>query len=117
MYGTTMLNEAITTEVMLVAYDYNAQQPRLFTKGNAIKHPELYNLQFKDAAEASAAAPIYFAPKVVGNQTLVDGGIIANNPSLYAYIYAIEELGKDPKNIRVLSVGTGEQIAVKLNVT
>ena len=38
---------------------------------------------------------------------LIDGGIICNNPSLYAYYYARYYLGKT--NVRIISLGTGNQ--------
>ena len=43
---------------------------------------------------------------------LVDGGIIANNPSLYAFIYAAEKHKKE--NIRVISIGCGAKVHPKL---
>lgn len=49
----------------------------------------MYNFSIADCAEASAAAPIYFNPKIIGNQTLIDGAIIANQPALYAYLLAV----------------------------
>jgi hypothetical protein len=63
------------------------------------------------AAGGSSAAPGYFDPKVFENgkgetEVLVDGGIIANNPSMYAFIFASEMNKK--KNIRVVSIGTGQ---------
>jgi len=62
------------------------------------------------AAGATSAAPGYFDPRIYENgngerEVLVDGGIIANNPSMYAFIFASEF--KKQKNIRVISIGTG----------
>jgi hypothetical protein len=59
---------------------------------------------------ASSSAPIYFDPTTRVNgygfkARLIDGGIICNNPSLYAYYYARYLLEK-PK-IRIISLGTG----------
>lgn len=89
MFGDIMLTEAITPEVNIVAYDYENRQPRLFSKAAALNGPpEYYNLTFKDAAEGSASAPIYFDPKQYKNMTLVDGGIIANNPAFYSYLFS-----------------------------
>jgi uncharacterized protein len=62
------------------------------------------------AAGASSAAPGYFDPRIYENgygvrEVLVDGAIIANNPSMYAFIFASEF--KKNKDIRVISLGTG----------
>ena len=70
-----------------------------------------------DCAEASAAAPLYFDPKVIGNQTLVDGGIIANEPALYAVLHAKYALNVDPDTIRMVSIGTGMSLSADINVT
>jgi predicted acylesterase/phospholipase RssA len=40
-------------------------------------HPEIRLWQ---AARATSAAPSLFKPQTVGNDTLVDGGLGANNP-------------------------------------
>jgi patatin-like phospholipase/acyl hydrolase len=65
-----------------------------------------------NATGASSAAPTYFDPKVQQNmygliEMQIDGGIICNNPALYAYNMATKLEGH--KNIRVLSLGTGEK--------
>lgn len=66
-FGTTaLITSALTEEVLIVSYDYNAHKPRLFSKYYANRTPELYNVTFADASEASSAAPIYFDPKVIG---------------------------------------------------
>ena len=77
--------------------------------------PSLYSVPISYAAEASSAAPFYFDPKQIGNHTLVDGGIIANNPSLYASEYASTVLGR--KKIRVVSIGTALGPAPSINAT
>jgi patatin-like phospholipase/acyl hydrolase len=62
------------------------------------------------AVASSSSAPIYFDPmnytdKFDVTEYLVDGGVICNNPSLYAYLYA--KYFKKHKNIRLISLGTG----------
>lgn len=63
-----------------------------------------------DAVGASSSLPIYFAPKILKNglnrtELLLDGSLVANNPSLYAFVYASEF--KKEKQIRVISIGAG----------
>lgn len=45
--------------------------------------------------------------------TLIDGGLIANDPSLIAYMHANFNLKKP--NIRVVSIGTGMSEMTKLD--
>ena len=72
--------------------------------------PGEYNVTLAEAVGASASAPLYFNPETNTNKfnitdELVDGGVICNNPSFYAYELASELKGK--KNIRMVSLGTG----------
>lgn len=65
----------------------------------------------KVAARATSAAPTYFSPLLYhdkrSNQmmTLVDGGVVANNPSLYAYIEA-KRLYPEAKRFHILSISS-----------
>ena len=109
MFGTVPIVDALTDEIFIVSFDYSEGNPIFFTKLYAenpdIKNDnELYGTTLSNAAEASAAAPIYFDPKIMGTHILIDGGVIANNPSLYAYEYANKVL--DKKLIRIVSIGT-----------
>ena len=59
------------------------------------------------AARASSAAPFYFKPF---EDQLVDGGVMANNPTLDALAEIVDEGRKESKEIKVglvLSIGTG----------
>ena len=40
----------------------------------------------------------------------VDGGVIANNPTLIGYTEAVMTLKQNPENLRILSLGTGDAI-------
>jgi len=58
-----------------------------------------------DVAMATSAAPTYF-PSYNG---YIDGGVVANNPSMCALTQAIKSVGTKLKDIRILSLGTGTQ--------
>jgi len=88
--GGVRFAEITTDEVMIVAYDYNSQEPRFFSKYFAERDSMIYDVPLNDATGASSAAPTFFDPKVSLNkfgldEMQIDGGIICNNPSLYAY--------------------------------
>lgn len=42
-----------------------------------------------------------------GKRTMVDGGMVANNPTLHALTWMNEHLGCKPQDVAVLSLGTG----------
>ena len=69
--------------------------------------PTNKNVCLRDAILASCAAPIFFAPKSVDNFLLADGCLWANNPSTIAATEALSVFGKEPREIRMLSIGTG----------
>ena len=82
-----------TTKLLITAYDLQARSELLLPG----------DVGLVDAAHASSAAPTYFQPVRLGNRTLVDGGVGAINPALYAYA----EAGGNPTLL--LSLGTGSQ--------
>ena len=58
------------------------------------------------AARATSAAPTFFSPIEYGGEILVDGGVIANNPALYAYFEA-KTLYPECQKFHMLSISTG----------
>ena len=67
--------------------------------------PEHSNVFMTDVALATASAPAFFVSHKVGEDTYIDGGIAANNPSLCALIQALRITNLE--DIYVLSIGTG----------
>jgi len=67
-------------------------------------------LKLHEAAAASASAPLAFSPLIKENkfkikEAFIDGGIICNNPALYAFLTA--KVLNEHDNIRIISLGTG----------
>lgn len=59
-----------------------------------------------EAALATSAAPTYFPPVKIGERTLIDGGVFANNPSAIALAEARLMWPND--EIVLVSLGTGK---------
>lgn len=71
---------------------------------NNLPNSPTENARVVDVAMYSSAAPVFFPTY----NCHVDGGLIASDPSLSTIVYSLDQqLGKDLKNIRLLSIGTG----------
>ena len=65
------------------------------------------DIALTDAILASSSAPIFFPPHKVKNFLLADGGLWANSPVIVALAEAKKIFNKDPKEVIILSIGTG----------
>ena len=98
--------------VLVVTYSVEKRKP-IVIKSTKSDH---VNLNAYQVADASSAAPTYFPTIEVdidpgdldGTHWLIDGGVIANNPTMCALSEA-RRVWRDTKldDVRVLSVGTG----------
>ncbi len=96
--------------VLAVTYAVEKRKP-VVVKSTKKDYLNLYSYQ---VADASSAAPTYFPTKEIETQAdsdelwLIDGGVIANNPTMCAITEAKRVWTQVPlSQIRVLSVGTG----------
>jgi patatin-like phospholipase/acyl hydrolase len=99
-FGTSKLADAVKP-TLVVTYDV---ERRVSAVLKSTKHPEVSAVA---AVDASSAAPLYFPTVKVDDSWLIDGGVVANNPTLCAYVEAKKLFGNE--EIRVLSVGTGKR--------
>ena len=95
---------------MLVSYNYNSQVPFLYSKWFARANPGSMNVSMPIAVGGTSAAPLYFKPqstidKYEMQNLVIDGGIVANNPSFFAYMIATHLHKKD--KVRIISLSTG----------
>lgn len=98
--------------VLVVTYSVEKRKP-VVIKSTKRRHA---NLSAYQIADASSAAPTYFPTAEVdldpndldGTHWLIDGGVIANNPTMCA-ISEVRRMWRDARldDVRVLSVGTG----------
>jgi len=129
-FGDTPLENNLK-EVFVTSYDIEQRIPILLTNKQEKEQTESRNFRklcggftLTDAALATSATPTYFAPyripsyrKTNSLYTLVDGGLVANNPAHLAILEAqISRQEKtqllNPEDILVVSLGTGSLTSV-----
>lgn len=113
-FNDTMLSEALT-DVLLATYDIERRKP-FFFKSTYAKNPKKigYDFLMKVAARATSAAPTYFEPAKIDiggfedYYALIDGGVVANNPAMCAYVEARTMFPQHKaEDFFLLSIGTG----------
>lgn len=110
--------EDIKTNLGIVAARWQMETPMIF-KGSVSqahgRHSTFkagFGCTIADAVQASCSAYPFFNKKIVTTSSgdvieLVDGGYIANNPTLYAIADAVAAMSYSPQECRVLSLGCG----------
>ncbi|MBD62689.1 MAG: phospholipase [Gammaproteobacteria bacterium] len=98
-FGDQSLGES-KKPVAVLAYDVEKRKPRILSSYNSP------GIKMVSAASATSAAPIYYSTQEIDDGSwLIDGGIVANNPSLIGYSEALKLFPEH--EIKVLSIGTG----------
>jgi len=101
-FGRRELKSCLT-DVLVTSYDLKKGRPFYFSSRLARERDE-ENFSLKSIARSTSAAPIYFEPSLVQireaeDLALVDGGILANNPSILAYIEGKELYKRMPDKV------------------
>ena len=107
-FGNAVLGDvADGKHVLAVTYGIEKRRPYVLKTTKA----DMTSLSSYEVADASSAAPTYFPTKELPlppdneEHWLIDGGVIAKNPTMCAYSEACRVWTDDEK--RVLSIGTG----------
>jgi predicted patatin/cPLA2 family phospholipase len=109
---------AFKIPIGIVCTNYDFERPMIFKSSARQSHGRVatfmpgYGCSIADAVVASCAAfPFFDMTKVAtqnqGEPVLMDGGYVANNPTLFALADAREALKQEASGIAVLSVGVG----------
>ncbi len=109
--GETILYESVK-RLVIPAWDVQNGTVHIFKTPH---HPRLkrdWRMKMVDVALATSAAPVYFPAARVDGHRLIDGGVWANNPSVVAIAEAVSMLDVSIQAIRVLNVGTIEQLEI-----
>jgi predicted acylesterase/phospholipase RssA len=95
----------IPTPLLVVAVNERTCRPRIFRTNRLV--PGLGDkIRTIDVALATSAAPTFFQPHIVGDNSYVDGGLIANAPDIVALTEAMRSLGATLEDIHVCCIGT-----------
>lgn len=113
--------ENVGTDLIVTTVDISSMKPRFYKSDFSEKNKSRVKERLTDAIVASASAPVYFpvARNLKHSDYLIDGGIVANNPSMVGLVDGItferDSKRGTPKptglqDILLLSIGTGDQI-------
>lgn len=113
LFGETETMKELKQNVLITSYDMEKSKATFFTHFNHIKDSEHMDIPIWNIARATSAAPTYFEPHHFSTNyhgrsikyTCVDGGMIANNPAMCAYVEAKKQWPDE--KIIVVSIGTG----------
>lgn len=107
------------TNVCIPIYDLMQGKPSVLKNNYHPRFIRDYHIPAYQAALATSAAPTYFDPYSTSYTDLngmkqsfsnkVDGGVVANNPTLLTIIEAQKAFNKQLSDLQVLSIGTGHQ--------
>jgi hypothetical protein len=99
------------TRLLIPAFDIIRNDICVFKTAHHERFEMDYKIPAEDIALATSAAPVYFKPhKMLSGKSLVDGGILANNPTLLSVIEGIGVLGWPAEEISVLSLGCSDEM-------
>jgi patatin-like phospholipase/acyl hydrolase len=116
-YSSDKLLEAVKDKI---EYRFNTAKTRVIIYAARINGPDVLVPKFwkswKEADDvaassivvASCSAPVYFAPKTIGTETYIDGGFVANNPSMCVIAEALS-YNAELDNLYNLNITCGEK--------
>jgi len=108
--GDTPL-KSLLKPCLITSYNMEERYVHFFRSYRAAKAPS-YDFPLWEVCRATSAAPTYFAAmkaKAMDGSVypLVDGGVVANNPAVCAYIEGRTQFDVTAENSVLLSLGTG----------
>lgn len=107
------------THVAIPIYDLIRGNPSVLKTPYHENFVRDFHIPAYQACMATSAAPTYFNPYSGGYKNLsglevdfsnkVDGGVMANNPTMVGYIEALKAFKVKQENLEILSIGTGHR--------
>ncbi len=120
-FGDTRLSQLLRP-CLITSYDIEKRRSVFFTSHDAKEKGDMYDYLVRDVARSTSAAPTYFPPHHLASlggleNTAIDGGLFANNPTMCAVVEALKIFGPKTESGRprllemdelfILSIGTG----------
>lgn len=107
--GDRLLGDS-AKRLVIPAWDVQRGSVHIFKTPHHTRLARDWRIPMVDIAMATSAAPLYFPAARVDGHRLIDGGVWANNPSVVAIAEAVSMLDVPLASIRVLNVGTIDQL-------
>ena len=107
--GDRLLGDS-AKRLVVPAWDVQRGSVHVFKTPHHSQLTRDWRIPMVDIAMATSAAPLYFPAARVDGHRLIDGGVWANNPSVVAIAEAVSMLDVPLASIRVLNVGTIDQL-------
>tara|TARA_A100001391_G_scaffold127943_2_gene87510 strand:- start:86 stop:1081 length:996 start_codon:yes stop_codon:yes gene_type:complete len=110
VFGDRTLGES-AKRLVIPTYNLGRDEVRLFKTAHHSRLKRDWKIPAWQIAMATSAAPTFFSAwRGIEDQRLVDGGVWANNPTMVGIIEAKSVLGASLDQIRVLSLGTCDEL-------
>jgi uncharacterized protein len=113
-FGSNTLQNALTN-VIITSFEKNdanpdyaqtTNTPVYFSNSSIVPALSGQNSSMVNVGMATSAAPLYFAPWNIGDNSYIDGGVTQNNPASFGLAVA-RALKPSANRFCVLSIGTG----------
>lgn len=102
--------------LVIPSYNLGDDDVYLFKTSHHERLKRDYKVPMWKVALATSAAPTYFSSfRGINHMRLIDGGIWANNPTMVGVVEAVSMLGQSLDSIKVLSIGTTDEIKMRAN--
>ncbi len=109
-FGEKLLGHS-TKRLVIPSYNIDSGDVYVFKTAHHERFRRDYRVPVWKIARATSAAPTYFSVcNSVDNIRLIDGGVWANNPVMVGLIEAVSVLEVPSDQVRLLSVGTTEEL-------
>lgn len=115
-FGNKLLGES-KKRLVIPSYNIDTNDVHVFKTAHHERFKRDYKIPAWKIARATSAAPTFFPiSKNIDSVRLIDGGIWANNPAMVGLFEAIAILDVPLPEVRILSVGTTEELKQNPNI-